>query len=48
MHSSGKIEWATYADIPDYLKYNMDEIGFNGAFKTKAMLFSNKAHVRSL
>jgi hypothetical protein len=47
MFKSGKIPWATFSAIPDYLKYNMDEIGFNGSYKTKPMLFSNNAQVRS-
>ncbi len=39
--------WATYEDMPAYLKYNMDEVGFNGSYKVQRKLFKNKAEVTS-
>lgn len=36
----GAEHWDTWADVPDYLKYNMDEIAFNGSFKSDKKLAS--------
>lgn len=33
-------QWRTWADVPEHLKYNMDEVGFNGVFRSGKKLAS--------